>query len=306
MAERDRATSRARAAARSRARRGWEFTDLPQLQGPRGWEFTGSAARRRPSPGAGGRRLVLLEPLPEAPEADAWPGRRRGRGAEPSPTASSCCRSRVARERHAELVEPHLGTSSCAADDSSPRQRRRLGGRRVRLRPARRAGRGADPAHRGRRTRRHDAEPARAGRARGGRRGRGLGAVPLRRPRRRDAAQHRRRARRRPEREPALRLRARSSTRSSWIFGAQRAEVARDGRWTGSRSASAPRNGKVRPETHARRRGRRGQGHRRLRAARPPAHRLRHDAGARRAEHDVATSRSAASSPAARARCGAG
>ena len=55
--------------------------------------------------------------------------------------------------------------------------------------------------------------------------------------------------------------------------------------------------------------GRRGlarQGHRRLRAARPPAHRLRHHAGARRGQHARPTSRSAASSPTARARCGAG
>ena len=48
------------------------------------------------------------------------------------------------------------------------------------------------------------AELARAGRARGGRRGRGLGAVRLDRAR---PVHHRRRARRRPERAPALRLR---------------------------------------------------------------------------------------------------
>ena len=73
----------------------------------------------------------------------------------------------------------------------------------------------------------------------------------------------------------------------SWIFGAQRAEVARDGAldWVALGFGSAQRQG-----AHgdaARRPGRRREGHRRVRAARPPARRLRHDAGARRAEHDV-------------------
>ncbi len=79
-------------------------------------------------------------------------------------------------------------------------ERSRLDRRRVRLRPARREGRGADRPHRDLRRRRRRAAPPRAGRARGGRRGRGLGAAPVRLRRRRDAAELGRRAARRPER----------------------------------------------------------------------------------------------------------
>ena len=73
----------------------------------------------------------------------------------------------------------------------------------------------------------------------------------------------------------------------SWIFGAQRAEVARDGAldWVALGFGSA--RGRVRMETLLAGPGRRREGHRRVRAARAPARRLRHDAGARRAEHDV-------------------
>ena len=73
----------------------------------------------------------------------------------------------------------------------------------------------------------------------------------------------------------------------SWIFGAQRAEVARDGSldWVVRRLRRRQR-ARAHGDAAGRRR-RAGQGHRRLRAARPPARRLRHHAGARRAEHDV-------------------
>ena len=132
---------------------------------------------------------------------------------------------------------------------------------------------------------RHDPQPARADRARGGRRGRGLGAVPLRR-RRRHRAQHGRRAPGGPEREAALRLRA----------GAQRAllDLRRAARRGGARRRAGLGRARLRlgqgQGAHgdaAGRPGRRRQGHRRVRAARAPARRLRHHAGARRAEHDV-------------------
>ena len=132
----------------------------------------------------------------------------------------------------------------------------------------------------------HRAAPARADRARGGRRGRGLGAAPLRLDRRRDDAQLRRRAARRPERPAALRRRP----------GHEREVVglrlpARRGR---PRRAPGLGHGRLRlgqrQGVHGDAAGGRGlarQGHRRLRPARAPARGLPHAAGARRGEHDV-------------------
>ena len=71
------------------------------------------------------------------------------------------------------------------------------------------------------------AAPPHARRARGGRPGRGLGAVSVG-LRRGDGRQRGHRARRRPERAPALRLRA-GPVRAPDLFGTQRAVVARDG-----------------------------------------------------------------------------
>ena len=73
----------------------------------------------------------------------------------------------------------------------------------------------------------------------------------------------------------------------SWVFGSQRAEVARDGHldWVTAGFGSRQRQG-----VHGDAAGGRGlarQGHRRLRAARAPARGLPHAAGARRGEHDV-------------------
>ena len=81
-----------------------------------------------------------------------------------------------------------------------------------------------------------------------GARGRGLGAVRLRR-RRRDRAQHGRRAEGRPERQPALRLRRRSSTSAPGSSAPSAPRSRATARSTGSRSASAPRRGRVRMET---------------------------------------------------------
>ena len=92
----------------------------------------------------------------------------------------------------------------------------------------------------------------------------------------------------------------------SWIFGTQRAEVARDGTSTGPRSRFGSARGKVRMETLLA-----GEGsHAKVTGAyaphAPPAPRLRHHAGARRGRTPRRTSPSAASSPTARRRSGAG
>ena len=73
----------------------------------------------------------------------------------------------------------------------------------------------------------------------------------------------------------------------SWVFGTQRARVDRDGKLDWVALGFGAGGGKVFLKTDARGRGRDGEGHRRLRAARPPAPRLRHDAGARGREHDL-------------------
>ena len=278
-----------------KGRPGWEFTDLERLSldALRGAWRRRRWRRRVPSAVRARRRGARLDQVD-----GACPRARRSR------TARSCSRCPSPRDKHPELVEPHLGRVVAADDVFTALERGRLGRRRVRVGPARRARRGADPADGGHRRGRHRAAPARADRARRGRRGRGLGAVPVRRRRVRDAAQHRRRARGRPERQAALRLRP----------GSQRevVDLRRPARRGGPRRLARLGGRRVRrrqrPRAHrdaAGRRGRAGQGHRRLRAARPPARRLRHHAGARRGRTRRPTSRSAASSPTARRRSGA-
>ena len=157
----------------------------------------------------------------------------------------------------------------------------------VRLRPARRARRGPAAADHARRRGGHRAAPPHADRRRGGRGGRGLASSSCRPSAESETLLNTgRRGRRGPERPPALRQ-GQDLNEQSWVFGDQRAEVARDGdlRLGGARLRRRPR-----PRPHgddAGRRGRGGQGHRRLRAAQAPARRLRHHAGARGAQHDV-------------------
>ena len=258
-----------------KGRPGWEFTDLSRL------DLSAFAA---PEGGDARRRCPRACSRFDGTRLDQVDGAvSEGTAVEDGPVVLPLS---VARERHPELVEPHLGRVVARRRRLHALERGRLGRRRVRLGPARRARRGADPPDRRHRRGRHRAAAARADRARGGRRGRGLGAVPVRRRRVRDAAQHRRRARRGPERPPALRLRA----------GPQRevVDLRRPARRGGPRRLARLGRRRLRrrqrPRAHrdaAGRRGRPGQGHRRLRAARPPARRLRHHAGARRAEHDV-------------------
>ena len=80
---------------------------------------------------------------------------------------------------------------------------------------------------------------------------------------------------------------AQDMNESSWVFGSQRAEVARDGApGLGDRGLRL----RQRQGVHGDAAGRRGlarQGHRRLRPARAPARGLPHAAGARRGQHDV-------------------
>ena len=93
----------------------------------------------------------------------------------------------------------------------------------------------------------------------------------------------------------------------SWILGSQRAQVgARRDRCTGSGSGLGSGQGKLRMETDingARRRRARVTGA--YAGHGTPAHRLRHDAGARRARTRLPTSPSAASCATARPRSGA-
>ena len=205
----------------------------------------------------------------------------------------------AARE-HPELIERHLGSVVPVDDVFVALQRRRLPRRRVRLRPARRRRRAADLARSRCSPERHRAQPAHADRARGGRSGGGLGAVPvgLRGARRR--LQRRHRAGRRRRRAACATCAARTLSEQSWIFGAQRAEVGRDASldWVALGFGSA--RGRVRMETRLGGEGAERARDRRLREPWPPAHRLRHDPGARGAEHDLATSPSAACSRTAR------
>ena len=92
----------------------------------------------------------------------------------------------------------------------------------------------------------------------------------------------------------------------SWIFGYQRADVARDGvlEWAALGFGSA--TGRVRMDDAARRRGAEARVTGAYAPHAPPAHRLRHLPGARRARTARPTSRSAASSTTARRRSGAG
>ena len=151
---------------------------------------------------------------------------------------------------------------------------------------------------------RHRAGPAHADRARGRRAGRGVGAVPvgLRGGRRR--VQHGRRAGRRRERAGCATSAASRLSERSWIFGAQRAEVGRDGSldWVALGFGSA--RGRVRMETRLGGPGADARVTGAYATPRPPAHRLRHHAGARRARTRPPTSPSAACSRAARPRSG--
>ena len=168
-----------------KGRPGWEFTDLSKLD----LERVRAGRRRRP----GGCARAVCSSWTARTRLDQVDGAvGEGTAVEDGPVVLPLS---VARERHPELVEPHLGRVVAADDVFTRWNEDAWEGRRVRVGAARRARRGPDPADRRHRRRRHRAAAARADRARGGRRGRGVGAVPVRRRRVRDAAQHRGRAR---------------------------------------------------------------------------------------------------------------
>ena len=158
-----------------KGRPGWEFTDLRRAR-PRA---------RSPAPDGGDLDAVPAGAVRAARRRDrARPGRRRGRPrARRSRTARSCCRCRSPASATPSSSSRTSARVVAADDVFTALNEAALGRRRVRLRPARRARRGPDPADRRHRRRRHRAAAARADRARGGRRGRGLGAVPVRRRR---------------------------------------------------------------------------------------------------------------------------
>ena len=285
--------------ARRSPARGARAADVPRR--PPGWEFTPIDK-------------LDLDAVPAAPGGEATSlvdvdgavsGSRRGADAS---RARSSCRCALAAERYAELVE------------APPRH-----GRRRRQTPftARNDAHWTDGAFvyvpRGvtvdapivltavARAGRHRAALAHADRARGGRRRPRCGSSPLV-GRRDGAGQRRRRARRRPERAPALRRRAR--TLNEKLVDLRR--PARRGRaatrsldWIDARLRLGQRQG-LRMETQLAGPGADGT----VTGAYATHGRQHLDfdtlAGARRAEHDVATSPSAASSPTARARSGAG
>ena len=284
--------------------------ELPTFKGRPGWEFTDlgdfTLEAWQPAPADGDRLATpakLLEPPAGAVELVQVDGASgEGVAVEDGPVVLPLS---VARERHPELVEPHLGTVVARRSTPSPRPTSAdwEGGAFVYVPRGVRVEAPILLTAVGER-RRHDPAPARADRARGGRRGRGLGAVPVRR-RRGDRAQHGRRAQGRPERAPALRLRP----------GAQRAvvDLRRAARRGGARRHARLGRARLRlgerQGAHgdaARRAGRRRQGHRRLRAARAASTSTstRRRSTARRTRRP--TSRSAASSPTARPRSGAG
>ena len=160
----------------------------------------------------------------------------------------------VAAERHADIVERHLGSVVTARTRLTARERRPLDRRDARLRAARRPRRGADRPDDGPRDAGQCAAPPHARRARGGRAGGGLAPGAVQRPRGRRPRQRGRRARRRPERQPALRRRP-GAVEKALVFGAQRAIVERDATLDWITLGFGSANGKVFLETQLAGRG---------------------------------------------------
>ena len=272
MAERSgsRRLAPAELAARSRA--------SPAGSSPTSRRSTSAAVRAACEPRAA--------PAPRAPaRARLWRRRRAGRRCRRG--RRSCCRSRGAPSA-AELVERHLG-SLVAREDVFVDAQRRAAGPAARSCTSRAACASSEPIS-------LTAVQARTGsaahrraldRARGGRRGRGLGAVPVRRPTTRGVlnavvelivGQNAR---------PALRRAARSSSRAagSSAPSAPRSAATASLDWVALGFGSA--RGKVRMETLLAGEGADGEVTGAYAPPRPPAHRLRHHAGARGAEHDL-------------------
>ena len=227
--------------------KGWEFTDLSGLD-------LDSYEPASPDASIEAAEGATVLPLAEAAESHAGAASRAGSG--------RWCRPRT-------RSSPATRRAGAAASSSTSRRGQ-----------ARRADQGRAAARRGRRGDRL----AHADRARGGRRGRGLGALLLARRRDRRAAQLGRRAARRPGGDPALRQHP-GHLRGllDLLHPARRGRARRAPRLDRARLRLGQRQGA--DGDQARRAGLRGAGHRRLRQRPGPAPRLRHDPGARRPEH---------------------
>ena len=206
------------------------LVELPQFKGRPGWEFTDLsgldlAAYERVAPDGS----AVAELLFALDDPDHLPDGVLVTTLEAAP---------------AELIERHLGSLvSAEADVFVALNDAGVRGTRVRLRAAGRRRRVADLAALRSGAHRDAAQPADADRRRGGRPGRGLGAVPLgRRPARR-RLQRRHRADRRRQRAAALRVRPGPVGEELDLRRPARGDRPRRPLWTGSRSASAPRRG---------------------------------------------------------------
>ncbi len=253
--------------------------ELPTFKGRPGWEFTDIS----------GLDLAAYERV--VPTASPAPARRPGEPLWELPESGELPEGVIvgtlddARAPGADRAPPGLAGVGRRRRVRGAERRRRAR-RRVRVR-ARGCGLGgADLADERAGPHRDAAQPADAGGARGGRAGRGLGAVPVRSRRRRRRLQHRHRAGRRPQRAAALRLRSGAVGEELDLrCPARRGRPRRVARLGRARVRLGPR---ARADGDAaRRRGRGGPRHRRLRHPRPSAHRLRHHPGARGAEHDL-------------------
>ena len=266
-------------------RKGWEFTDLSKLdlsgfaaagQGRRGGRVDvdrarGARAADRPDPGRRHGRSAVSEVTgngrPDGARRDAARRRRRA-----LPRA----------RRRAPRNDRYLGDDPFVADQRGRLERRRAG-----LRPRRHEAGRPDLADRHPGAGGRSAQLAHADRARGGRRGRGLGALRLRADGETDALFN-------GVTElivgPAATLRyvcgqALSADLLGLRHPARRGRARRLARVGRARLRLRPRQGPNGDEARGPRRHR--QGDRRLRGQRPPAPRLRHHAGARGRGHDL-------------------
>ena len=214
----------------------------------------------------------------------------------------------AAAERYPDLVAAHLGLGRPAR---GPVRRPQRGPLAAAARSS--TSRAASVLDRPRRALARSREPAGTAlhwrtpdRARGGRRGRGLGAVPVRRPRGRAACSTASSSWSSATARVLRYVCGQGLSDDSWVFASQRAEVGRDAslEWVALGFGSA--HGKVRMETRLGGEGASAKVTGVYARRRDAAPRLRHDPGARRAHTPPPTSPSAACSPTARPRCGAG
>ena len=197
----------------------------PAVQGPRraGSSPTYPSSISRPTRAAPAARTSSASSVRGA----------RGRVARRSTSTTPSCRRATAVHDDADVATAIPSCRAASRHDRPRRrrlrrrQRRRLGLRRVRLRPARRAVEA--PISLTAVTESGRASPAHADRGRGGRRGRGLGAVPVRGRRPRDGIFNITTSSWSATPPTCATSAVRSCRTRSWVFGAQRGTVGRDG-----------------------------------------------------------------------------